>query len=425
MTAALDLKKRGYYVELCERSRLLGGKATSFEVDGIEVDNGQHVFLACCTEFIDFIEGLGLSMGHEDTGESQIYLQPRFEALLLSRSQRPTILRALPLPAPLHLLKSLLMSHHLGLRGRLEVGLALLFLGSDQVPGETFDCWLRRYRQGDKARKGFWQPFVVPALNAPLDEVSVQAAAFVIRTAFLEDAGAGRFGYTRLPLARLAGRAAAGLDEVRLRTPVLSIDEAGNGVRVELSDGRAEMFDAVVLAVPPERLKSVLKEPKRYGVYGLDQFRTAPIVDVHLWFDLPPGSVFGKDISFAALLDSPIQWVFEKPAPSGETYLCCSMSAAGQHVGDKSTELVELASRELQAVLPSLREARRLRGAATRDRDATFVPSIGLIRPGPETTSPKVVLAGAWTDTGWPATMESAVRSGKKAAEVLHGAMAA
>jgi uncharacterized protein with NAD-binding domain and iron-sulfur cluster len=168
--------------------------------------------------------------------------------------------------------------------------------------------------------------------------------------------------------------------------------------------------DGVVLAVPPDRLARILGDPVAFGIHGLEEIRTAPIIDVHLWYAVP---MLG--FGFAAVLDSPVQWVFEK-APG---YLCCSMSAADEHIGQANTELVELCRAELEAVLPALRGATFVRGAATRDREATFIPAPGLRRPGPRTTHPEVVIAGAWTDTGWPATMESAVRSGRHAAHAL------
>jgi protoporphyrinogen oxidase len=261
-----------------------------------------------------------------------------------------------------------------------------------------------------------------------MEDVSAVEAAFVIRTAFLDSSDAARFGYSRIPLGQIANLVAPRLDEVRLRTPVLGIEAEGKSsarVALRLLDGKTETYDAVVIAVPPDRLKSIAGRPKDLGIFGLDQFTHAPIVDVHLWFDIPPGTVLGGRFGFAALLDSPVQWVFEKSAPSGETYLCCSMSAANRHVGSSSQELIDLIQRELAAVIPALADAELLRAAATRDREATFIPAVGLVRPGPATTSPRVTIAGSWTDTGWPATMESAVRSGRQAAQVLHDAIAA
>jgi uncharacterized protein with NAD-binding domain and iron-sulfur cluster len=135
-----------------------------------------------------------------------------------------------------------------------------------------------------------------------------------------------------------------------------------------------------------------------------------PIVDVHLWYDRP---VLGCD--FAAILDSPVQWVFEK-TPG---YVCCSLSAADALVGRPESELVELCRTALAEVLPQAARAHLLRGAATRDPEATFIPAPGVRRPGPSTSMSNLVIAGAWTDTGWPATIESAVRSGRTAANTL------
>ena len=413
LSAAVELKQRGFVVELLERSRLLGGKATSFKLGDVEVDNGQHVFLACCTEFIDFVQHLD---GVSPPGEPALFLQERFDALLLARNRAPARLRAVSLPGPWRLAPALLRYRYLDLPARLRVGRALLDARAPARPGETFAAWLERHGQSAAVRRAFWDPFLVPALNAPLEEVAADAALFVIATAFLGDTDAARFGFARTPLARIAEAAARGLDQVHLRTPVVGLDlvEQPPGDpelrALVVEDGSHLRYDGVVMAVPPDRLKRVLGRPERFGVFGLDDIRTAPIVDVHLWYDAP-----ALGLGFAALLDSPVQWVFEK-APG---YLCCSMSAANQYVNWAGSDLVELCRRELGDTLPALRQATLLRGAATRDHEATFVPSPGLRRPGPATSCAQVVIAGAWTDTGWPATMESAVRSGRAAARTL------
>ena len=416
LSAALELKRRGYVVELFERSRLLGGKATSFQVDGVEVDNGQHVYLACCTEFAAFVRGLE----HVPPLDGDpLVLQQRFEALLLARGRRPARLRAVPLPAPLHLAPALLGYRHLDALSRLRIGLALLAARTPPPPAETFADWLDRHHQSAASRQAFWDPFFVPALNAPLDEVSAADALFVISTAFLRDASAARFGFARVPLARIAEAAASQLDSVHLRTPVSRIEiarTAGGPPSLRalvLEDGRRLPYDAVVLAVPPNRLARLLDDPAALGLSDLDRFRSEPIVDVHLWYDERELHAFG--FAFAAVLDSPVQWVFAK----GPGYLCCSMSAAGNYVGWPEADLVALCHQELAAVLPALARTKPVRGAATRDREATFVPAPGLRRPGPVTACHEMVIAGAWTDTGWPATMESAVRSGLAAARAL------
>jgi len=165
-----------------------------------------------------------------------------------------------------------------------------------------------------------------------------------------------------------------------------------------------------VVAVPPDRLARLLGRPEAYGVRLLHEFVSRPIVDVHMWHD---GGRLGFD--FAALLDSPVQWVFEK-APG---YLCCSLSSAGRLVGRPETELVQLGWAEVAARVPELAGAQLRRGAATRNPEATYAAKPGVRRPGAQTSASNLVLAGSWTDTGWPDTMESAVRSGRVAARRL------
>lgn len=403
LTAGLALAKRGWHVDLYERSRLLGGKTTSFEVDGHEVDCGQHVVLACCTATLELIDELGLS--------DVLYVQPRFEVTVLSRKRPPARLRASSLPSPLHLMAGFARYPHLTTLDRLQVGSALVAARTQTAPRGTMAGWLRRHHQGPGALRAFWDPFLVPALNAPLDRVSAEMGLFVIRTAFLGDRDAARIAYLTVPLARLAEAAAARFDGVHLRQAVVGVHREGDHVTgVKLSGGAGAACDACVLAVPPKRLNAILDDAPALGVNGLDSFEAMPIVDVHLWYDRP---VLGCD--FAALLDSPVQWVFEK-SPG---YVCCSLSAADTLVQRPERELVELGRTELAAVLPQAGRAQLLRGAATRDPEATFIPAPDVRRPGPSTALSNLVIAGAWTDTGWPATIESAVRSGRTAALTL------
>jgi squalene-associated FAD-dependent desaturase len=403
LSAGLSLARRGWRVDLYERSRLLGGKATSFEVEGQEVDCGQHVVLACCTATFALIEELGLS--------DSLYTQPRFDVTVLSRRKPPAQLRASALPAPLHLMAGFARYPHLGTLDRVLVARALVAARAERTPKGDMAAWLRRHHQSARALRAFWDPFLVPALNAPLDRVSAEMGLFVIRTAFLGDSEAARIAYLKVPLARLAEAAAARLDGVHLRQAVVGLHREGDRVTgVKLNGGAGAACDACVVAVPPGRLRTMLDDAPALGIHGLDAFEAMPIVDVHLWYDRP---VLGCD--FAAVLDSPVQWVFEK-SPG---YVCCSMSAAADHVGRPERELVELCRAELAAVLPQAGRARLLRGAATRDPEATFIPTPGVRRPGPSTALSNLVIAGAWTDTGWPATIESAVRSGRTAALTL------
>ena len=407
LAAGLDLAEAGWEVSLFERSRLLGGKATSFTVDGVEVDNGQHVFLGCCTAFRDFVRRLGMT--------HHLYLQDRFEALVLKAGAPMSRLRAARLPAPWHLVAAFSRYPHLDWSGRLQVARALLQAGRGHLDGSgmSFADWLNSQGQSERTKHAFWEPFMVPALNADLERVSAEAAGFVIKTAFMSDAAAACFGFATVPLARFAEAAAARLASVHLRAVVAGLihpDGAFRGIRLE--SGEEFDFEAVVLAIPPRQLARLLGED-RLGLDHLDDFETEPILDVHLWYEGEPAP-FG----FAAVLGSPVQWVFQKA--SG--YLCCSLSAAHDLVRRPESELVELCARELEQALPALGRDRLRRGAATRDTEATFIPRPGLKRPGARTVDPAVAIAGAWTDTGWPATMESAILSGHAAARALLGA---
>lgn len=421
LAAALELKRAGAHVELFERSRLLGGRATSFEIDGHEVDNGQHVFLACCTEFVAFAKRIDMD-GH-------LHLQDRFDALVLARDGTAGRLRAGSLPAPFHLTASFLRYPHLSLNGKLRVARALaaaLFAGNGEAKDAraTFETWLDDTGQNAQTRRAFWDPFFIPALNAPFDRVANTDAMFVLSTAFLKDAGAARFGFSTVPLAHFAQAAAKRLDAVHLSTAVVGVDAApasadagtrGGGVRLRLLGDRSVDFDAVVLAVPPRALAKLLGDPQRYGIAGLDEFEPYPIVDVHLWHD---GGSIGFD--FAAALESPLQWIFEK-SPG---YLCCSFSAADEYLALPTAELEALAWSEVHAFLPALRNAHLVRSSVTRNPEATYLPPPGARRPSQKTAEPAVVIAGAWTDTGWPDTMESAVRSGLAAAAALRDRVA-
>jgi squalene-associated FAD-dependent desaturase len=401
LAAALDLTGAGCEVHLFERSRLLGGRATSFEIDGRTVDNGQHVYLACCTEFTGFVERAGMA--------DALYLQDRFDVTVYSHGVRGE-LRAANLPAPWHLVASMAAYRHLGLRGKLQLTRALLALTRERSPHGNFADWLRRHGQSDETIRAFWDPFMVPALNAPLEAMSAAEAAFVIRTAFLRDRGAARFGYSKVPLAQIMEAAARDLASVRRATAVSGIESFDGGVRVRSADAQDDVFDAIVLALPPRALGRVLGEPARFGIAGLDTYEANAIMDVHLWHDR------GRlNFDFCALLDSPVQWIFQK----GDGYLCCSLSAADAYVSTPTEDVVGAMWREVSTAIPELRGAQLVRGAATRNPEGTYNARPGTVRPAARTRDPRVTIAGSWTATGWPDTMESAVRSGREAARVL------
>ncbi len=403
LAAAVDLAEAGCRVTLFERSRLLGGRATSFCVNGCEVDNGQHVFLGCYAEFLGFVRRLGL-------GE-HVRLQERFDVLVLSRAGARSRLRSARLPAPWHLVSSFVRYRHLGWRAKFDVARALVRAREARAWDGTCAQWLAHLGQGEEALRAFWRPFLVPALNAPLDRMSAADAGFVLETAFLRDPRAARLGYLAVPLARLAEAAASRLGDVRLQTPVSGVDlSPDRAAKIVLAGGAVMEFDGVIAAVSPPQLSSLLASHRGNGLPAVTGYTARPIIDVHLWHDRG-----GLGFDLAALLDSPVQWVFEKAAG----YLCCSLSAADALIARPSDELVALCWDEVRRAVPALAGATLLGGAATRSPEGTFTAAPGVAKLGPRTGSRRLVLAGSWTDTGWPDTLESAVRSGRRAARQM------
>ncbi len=195
LAAGNALSEAGHEVELFERSRLLGGRATSFVIDGVEVDNGQHVFLHCCDAFEDFARRAGMG--------DMLRVQDRFEAVVIDRG-KASRLRAAPLPAPWHLVASFMRFGHLSVSSKAGIARAFAAASRNGGGGGSFAGWLKKQRQSSEAIRVFWKPFFVPALNLQLEEMDARDALFTLRTAFLRDAGAGRFGYSTVPLAHIA-----------------------------------------------------------------------------------------------------------------------------------------------------------------------------------------------------------------------------
>jgi hypothetical protein len=219
--------------------------------------------LACCTQFIEFANDVGMG--------GRLHLQERFDAVILSRSGRAGRLRTSAFPAPLHLTPSFAGFPHLTLGEKVRVARALASALFRPPGGESFEGWLVRNGQGAGERRAFWDPFFIPAINAPFDRVAAADAIFVLKTAFLGDAGAARFGFSTVPLAHLAAAAAQRLDTVRTSTAVLSVRPTDSGATLRLPDESVD-FDGVVLAVPPRQVERMLEDPHRYGIANLDRY---------------------------------------------------------------------------------------------------------------------------------------------------------
>ena len=421
ITAALDCAAAGAEVTLVEVRPRLGGAAYSFERDGLWLDNGQHVFLRCCEAYRRLLERLGTS--------AAVTLQRRLEIPVLTPGGRPAWLRRNALPAPLHLAASLLRYRHLAPRERISAARAALSLGrvGPDDPGaeqRTFGEWLAEHGQTPRAVEALWELIGRPTLNLRCDDASLALAAFVFRVGLLERADAGDIGYAHAPLQRVHGDAAlrslrgSGVD-VRTGWRAERIEVAGTAGELSVA-GRAEALEAraVVLAVPHERAGGLLPEGALADPAGLMRLGRSPIVNLHVIYDRPV-----LEAEFAAAIDSPVQFVFDRTASSGLATgqcLAVSLSAADGEDVASSEELERRFLPALAQLLPAARKARVQRFIVTREHAATFraAPGARRLRPEARTGIPGLALAGAWTDTGWPATMEGAVRSGHAAAEV-------
>lgn len=435
LTAAIALREVGHPVTLLEARPRLGGATTSFSRDGLIVDNGQHVFLGCCAAYQGLIARLGMS--------GQVTLQDRFDVTVLSPDGRTARLRRNRLPGPLHLGGSLARYPLLSLGERLRVAQAALAMrfvdpAAPATDRQRLGDWLAAHGQDERARRRLWDLFTVSALNIAGDDASLALAATVVRTALLGARDAADIGTPAVPLGQLHGDAGGRLlarlgATVRLGAKVAAVrPRPGGGFDVELADragtGAAEALPAtgVVLAVPPDQAARLLPAaaaldtgPDGPGPAGWRQLGAAPIVNVHILYDRQV-----MDLPFAAAVDSPVQWVFDRTGPSGlgnGQYLAVSVSAADDVVDIPAAALREQFVPALEQLFPSAREARVMDFFVTRERRATFrqVPGCGEKRPAARTGLAGLVLAGAWTDTGWPDTMEGAVRSGLVAAREL------
>jgi squalene-associated FAD-dependent desaturase len=417
ITAALDCARAQAAVTLVEVRPRLGGAAYSFERQGLWLDNGQHVFLRCCDAYRGLLERLG------SAGET--VLQDRLEIPVLAPGRPTAWLRRTALPAPLHLSKALLRYSHLKPLERIAAARAALKLArvdpeDPNAEQRSFGDWLTEQRQSPRAVEALWELISKPTLNLHARDASLAAAAFVFRVGLLERADAGDVGYARAPLQRVHGDPAqrmlqaAGV-EVRLGWRAQSI--SARPLVVEGPSDRLEA-DAVILAVPHDRAVRLLPEGALRDPQALERLGSSPIVNLHVCYDRRV-----LEHEFAAAIGSPVQFVFDRTASAGLEHgqcLAVSLSAADQEVDTSAEELRERFQTALAELLPAARGARIERFVVTRERTATFraAPGGHRLRPEARTGIDGLALAGAWTDTGWPATMEGAVRSGHSAARI-------
>jgi squalene-associated FAD-dependent desaturase len=400
----------------------LGGATWSFKRHGAWFDNGQHVFLRCCTAYRQFLSRIGASDG--------VVLQDRLSIPVVAPGRPVEEIGRNALPAPLHLARSLLGYGHLTRRERwLAMRTALQLRRLDPHDPLLDDCsfgeWLVGHGQSPAAIEGLWDLIARPTLNVPAADASLALAAMVFRTGLLSHHAAADVGYARVPLATLHGEPAARAlraagASIYTGAPVAGIARGPDGAvcGVDLDDGHV-VADAVVLAVPHRAAADLVPHAAMPAPERLHDLGESPIVNVHVVFDRRV-----TDLELAAGVGTPVQWMFDRTAASGVEEgqcLAVSLSAADEQIGRPSAELSGGIVAALRDLFPRARTARVVDTVVTREHAATFraVPGTSRMRPPARTAVPGLYLAGAWTDTGWPATMEGAVRSGMAAATAL------
>ncbi len=421
LSAACALTEAGYPVTVFERRPYVGGRASSYlhPGSGEVIDNCQHILLGCCTNLRSLFHRAGRG-GQIAWTDRITYIEP---------GGRRSVVQPAGLPAPAQSAVSFLGAQCFSQADKRAIarGLRQFMPGypADLPGGETFLAWAQRHGQTPGALKRFWEPILQSALNDDLDRVSVHYAGKVLRDSFLNSSEAGRIGVPLLPLSEMYAGAAAYMQarggELRLRAGVARLEQSGDGWLVN-----GERFDRVVVALPVHAAREFVPRlpagPERDALAAkLDRFETVPLAGVHLWFDREI-----TDLPHAVLLDATIQWMYQREKLGGGrqdqgSHLELVISAARKIVSMTQAEVIELAVRELALFFPAVREAKLLKGVVTKELRATFAvpPGLDAHRPGAQTAWPGLFLAGDWTDTGWPATMEGAARSGFLAAEAV------
>jgi squalene-associated FAD-dependent desaturase len=429
LAAAAALSGRGFEIELFEARRTLGGRAGSFRdpASGEWVDHCQHVSMGCCTNLADFCRRTGLADAFRR--DRQLYFfGPDGRQYAFAASHW--------LPAPLHLGPAFMRLGYLTFGERLGVARALWKLAgasaADDERQPTIGQWLRHQGQSPAAIERFWAVVLISALGEEVERASLAAARKVFVDGFMSAREAYEIEVPLIPLGELYGRrletwlADRGV-KVSLGAAVEQVEgDASRACGVRLADGAHRPFDAVVVALPWRRVREIFSEPILSALpelAGVEQIEAAPITGVHLWFDreITP-------LPHAVLVGKLSQWIFnrgrrtggESGPPGGHYYqvvISASRNLAGRDRDEVLTEIVA----ELASVWPAAKSATLLHARIVTEQAAVFSvrPGIERLRPSQQTPIANLALAGDWTRTGWPATMEGAVRSGYLAAEAI------
>jgi squalene-associated FAD-dependent desaturase len=433
LAAAVALSGDGAKVTVLERKPYVGGRAYSYRHPALdEVIDSQHVLLGCCTNLIDLCRMAGADR-HIRWYDDITFLEPATEG----RGARASVIGPSGLPAPGHSGWSFLRAPMLemGDKARIAAGMMEFLRGYPARDEEAFSSWLRRTKQTERGIRHFWEPLILATVNDTFENCSTRYAGKVIHEVFLASPEGGRLGIPTQPLSEFYGVVAELAErqgtELRLRTSVESIERmAGGGWSVTASDGAVFGAESLILALPFEQAAKLLatlpEESAQRGAVlpAMERFKHAPITTVHLWFDRVV-----TEMDHAALLDTRIQWMFNKtrirrdePAEAGGQgqYLELVISGSFAELQQTREEILGPALEELGRFFPVVREAKVVKSGVLKEARATFsvTPGLDAFRPAAD-AGEGLYLAGDWTRTDWPATMEGGVRSGRKAAEAV------
>ncbi len=432
LSAAVALSGAGVKTALLERKPYVGGRAYSYPHPALdEVIDSQHILLGCCTNLIDLCRLSGADK-HIRWYDDITFLEPATS----SRPTRKSVLGPSELPAPFHSSLSFWRAPMLTLADKVRIATGLLdfMRGYPETDEEPFSAWLKRTKQTERAILHFWEPVIVGALNDIFERCSTRYAGQVFHESFIKSAEGGRLGIPTQPLSQfyaavalLAKRQGTAL---HLRASIDSIGRTSQNIwKMTASDGTIYTAPKLLLALPFEQTEKLLKTlpkdaPQCQSILpAMRHFVHAPITTIHLWFDreITP-------LDHAALLDTRIQWVFNKTCirrdePGAEStgqYLELVISASFAELHCTREQILPAAIAELERFFPTVRDAKILKSGILKEARATFsvVPGLDIHRPISH-AGDGLFLAGDWTQTGWPSTMEGAVRSGRLAAEAI------
>ena len=435
LAGAVALADAGFQVELYERRPILGGRATSFihPSSGERVDNCQHVLLGCCVNLVDFYTRLGVAEQidfHEDIP-------------FIDESGRVSVIGPSALPPPLHLLPSFLRLKTMGIRDKISVVRTVAGMlrhvsrlrktGDPAVAPApvSMAAWLAAHGATKRAVDAFWKPFLVSALNDELGDIDTDYGIETAVRAMLLNRGGYEVGLPAVPLGDLYAPCIDYIEQrggrVVFNRGVTGISvHGGKVVSVSLQDGSSVEAGTYLSALPFDVLCKLLPQSQVTDPYFamLDGLSVSPITAVHVWFDRPV-----TELAYAAVIGRRIQWIFNQSSRHAGAfsqddtgaYLGLVVSASDEWMKTPRQAIIDQTMADLESLLPAVRQARLRKAVVVKEGRATFAPRPGCdaLRPGPSSPLSNFSIAGDWVQTGWPATMESAVRSGYLAAEVL------